>query len=214
MKIVSFPHYTCGGLLCDILNNTFSSIGANGGIESIAHSLGKIGDTDTVLVDFDVSVLFKRLGENPTDKWLGTHCWLGKVDCNRFEKLVNVTVTSYRSKLYRWLRSYHLYFSKSVEFANLSKMECIDKQRETAKNYTIPFLPINHPNVVNLEFADVVDNKQSFKSLAGVDYQRHLDRWKTTNSFLYNENIWNNELSLRFYEAEVELVSGKYYVYE
>jgi hypothetical protein len=93
-------------------------------------------------------------------------------------------------------------------------MECIDKQRETAKNYTIPFLPINHPNVVNLEFADVVDNKQSFKSLAGVDYQRHLDRWKTTNSFLYNENIWNNELSLRFYEAEVELVSGKYYVYE
>jgi hypothetical protein len=41
-----------------------------------------------------------------------------------------------------------------------------------------------------------------------------LDRWKTTNSFLYNENIWNNELSLRFYEAEVELVSGKYYVYE
>lgn len=214
MKIVSFPHYTCGGLLCDILNNTFSPIGANGGIESIAHDLGKIGDTDTVLVDFDVSVFFKRLRENPTDKWLGTHCWLGNDDCNRFEKLVNVTVTSHRSKLYRWLRSYHLYFSKSLEFANLSKMECIDKQRETAKNYTISFLPINHPNVINLEFADVVDNKQSFKSLAGVDYQKHLDRWRTINSFLYTENIWNNELSLRFYEAEVELISGKYYVYE
>ena len=54
MKLVCFPHYTCGGLLCDILNDTFSNIGTNGGINNIHHSIGKIGDVDTVQTNFDL----------------------------------------------------------------------------------------------------------------------------------------------------------------
>lgn len=214
MKVISFPHYTCGGLLCDILNHTFSPVADNGGISSIGHSGGKIGDSNTVLVDFSEELLMEKLCTNNDGQWLGTHCWLGNVDCTKFEKVINITVTSYRSKIYRWLRFCNLWLSKTSEYRHLSNMELVDKQRETAKNYVVPFMPVHHDNVVNLEFADVVDNRQSFRSLAGADCQKHLDRWRTINSFLYDKDVWNSDLCLRFYEAEVELASGKFYVYE
>jgi hypothetical protein len=53
MNLICFPHYTCGGLLCDILNGTFSEITSDGGVNSIGHGLGKIGDSDTVMIDYD-----------------------------------------------------------------------------------------------------------------------------------------------------------------
>ena len=67
MNLICFPHYTCGGLLCDILSNTFSPIDKNGGIKSIEHNIGKIGDTPTVLTEFDTADLNNRLS-NLKDK--------------------------------------------------------------------------------------------------------------------------------------------------
>ena len=60
MKLVCFPHYTAGGLLCDILQGKFSVIGTNNGINSNEHSLGKIGDSDTVYTDFDAEILTRK----------------------------------------------------------------------------------------------------------------------------------------------------------
>jgi hypothetical protein len=61
MNLICFPHYTCGGLLCDILNGTFSQIAPNGGVDSIGHTLGKIGDNDTVMIDYDQKIFLDRL---------------------------------------------------------------------------------------------------------------------------------------------------------
>jgi hypothetical protein len=44
MNLICFPHYTCGGLLCDIMEDTMSEFADNGGIASPTHNVGKIGD--------------------------------------------------------------------------------------------------------------------------------------------------------------------------
>ena len=214
MKLVSFAHYTCGGLLCDVLNNTLSAVGIHGGIASVDHAIGKIGDSNSTLTNFDVVKLLSQLQNGNKERWVGTHCWLGKVDCNMFDAVINVTVTTYRSKLYRWLRAYNHYYSKMDDFKDLQGLEQIDKQRETAKNYLIPFLPIDHPCVVNIEFADVVENNISIKKITGAQWQKHYCRWQQVNSFLYEQDIWHNKLSCRLYEAEYETTIKTFYQYE
>lgn len=214
MKIISFPHYTCGGLLCDILNNTYSEVDTNGGIRSIHHSLGKIGDSDSVYTDFDFEKLKQQLLQLSTDQWIGTHCWLGHNDLEGFDQIINVTTMTYRSRLYRWVRAYHHYYLSSAPWQGLSGIDEIDKQRETAKNYLLPFSPIDHARVINLEFADVVESRPVMTQMLPSDYQSHLDRWHRINAFLFDDNVWTSVAAQRFHEAEHEEMLQQRYIYD
>jgi hypothetical protein len=96
----------------------------------------------------------------------------------------------------------------------LSGQERVDKERETAKNYLVPFMPLNHPKVINIEFSEIVENTTEFKKLVNEkDLVKNMDRWQTINKFLYDKNIWNSAPTKRFYEAEYEQQLSKYYVY-
>jgi hypothetical protein len=213
MKLVCFPHYTAGGLLCDILENTLSPMAANGGINSKAHLLGKIGDSDSVFTDFDVETLARKcLPFQNIDITVGTHCWPGNLDKSIYKEIILITTETTKSKIYRWLRAWHLYFSKIEEVKALTGMDLIDKQKELAKNYLIPFRVV--PGAVNFEFADLVENTNEFRNVTqGLSIQPHLSRWKEMNKFLYDRNLWNNELVQRYYEAEFEVTHGRYYQY-
>jgi hypothetical protein len=217
MNLICFPHYTCGGLLCDILNDTFSNIGANGGIQSLEHSIGKIGDADSVLVDYESNVILDKLKHLtiPKSAWVGTHCWPDKLDLTLFGQVILVTTTTYRSKLYRWSRAYHHYYFNSTPWSAVFGQDRIDKERETAKNYLIPFMPLDGKNIVNIEFSQVVESSVEFLKLTqSQNIDKHMDRWKSINYFLYDNNIWNSDPFLRFYEAETEVNLNKYYIYE
>jgi len=213
MKLICFPHYTCGGLLCDILNNTFSPIGTHGGIDSIAHSIGKIGDTDTVNTTFDPLVLKNKLSAIDTNLWAGTHCWPGNMQpLDQFEQILTITTATWKSKLYRWTRSYHHYYAS--RWSNLSNMSLTDKMRETAKNYHVAFEPVIASNVVNIEFADIVENTHEFKYIVkNYSVDQHMDRWRTVNNFLYAD-IWNLASTHAFHQAEVEINLQRYYRYD
>jgi hypothetical protein len=214
MKIVSFPHYTCGGLLCDILNDTFSPVAENGGIDSIHHNIGKIGD-HAIYSDFDFDLFLQKVkNSNHADSWIGTHCWLGNVDTAELQQIINVTTVTYHSRLYRWIRAYHHHYLHSADWQNLSGFEQIDKQRETAKEYTTAFLPIDRAGVVNIEFADIVNVSAAFTRLVKKDVANHINRWRDLNSFLYSDLLWSSTPAQRFYEAEYEILSNQRYVYE
>ena len=75
-------------------------MGNNGGIASIQHSIGKIGDTDTVMVDFDSNELMKKIYSMSTtpDAWIGTHCWPGTLPLDQFEQVLIITTTTFKSK--------------------------------------------------------------------------------------------------------------------
>lgn len=218
MNLICFPHYTCGGLLCDIFQGTFSKVAPNGGIASLNHAIGKIGDADEVFDNYDAAKFLSQLnnaGLAHTD-WAGTHCWPGILsDTSNLNQVLVVTTTTFRSKIYRWVRAYHHYYLKSLPWLAVSGMDRIDKERETAKNYLKPFLPVTGPNVINIEFAEIVEQTQEFKNLVKeFDIGPHLARWQSLNSFLYANDIWNSDAVTRYYEAELEVNLNRYYIYE
>jgi hypothetical protein len=212
-NLVCFSHYTAGGLLCDILNDTYSEIGSNGGIKSLHHSLGKISDSDTVLIDYDVEKIVQQISVLPSHTWAGTHCWPGKLPTDCFGEIINVTTVTHRSQCYRWLRSYYHYFSKIWKLSP-NDMDFIDKCRETAKNYLVPFEPVWENNVVNIEFADIVENTAEFCKIAkNKDISKHMQRWKMINNFLYDSSLWSHQLVKIFYQAQLETELKRYYIY-
>jgi hypothetical protein len=214
MKIISFPHYTCGGLLCDIMNQTYSPVGGNGEIQSLRHSFGKIGDSDSVYTNFDPQRFEKLVNKyQDYEHWIGTHCWLGKTDLGKIHQVINITTLTHKSKLYRWIRAYHHYYLKSQPWQGLDGLDAIDKQRETAKTYLTPFDKIDNPRVINLEFCSVVECSQDFINLVPRNYKQHLDRWQQINSFLYDAGVWTSVAADRFHEAEYELALETQYVY-
>lgn len=215
INLVCFPHYTAGGLVCDILGETFSPVGSNGGINSINHSLGKIGDTATVLTDFDQQAFDQLTQGLAPGTWVGTHCWAGLLDVEKYGHIINITTATHRSRVYRWMRAYRHYFAKTWDLESMTAMEQTDKLRETAKNYLKSFDPVTAANVVNIEFADIVENTQEFLSAMGnKPLSAHVDRWQKINDFLYTENLWNNPLVLAYYQAEMEQAHNRYYIYE
>jgi hypothetical protein len=213
-NLICFPHYTCGGLMCDIMANTFSPVSVHGGINSVQHRIGKIGDTGTVLTDYN-SIDFTKTIESKAmanDAWIGTHCWPGHLPVDKFEQILVVTTTTFKSKIYRWARAHHHYFSP--RWAKLTGIELIDKTRETAKNYLVSFVPVFAPNVLNIEFADVVETTEEFRYAINYrDYTKHIQRWKEINYFLYADDFWSKEIVNQFYQAEVEENLCRHYKY-
>jgi hypothetical protein len=193
-------------------------VGNNGGIQSINHSIGKIGDTNSVFVevvqkDVDLIINNAKSINLPDNAWIGTHCWLGNVRFNNFGTIINITTETTKSKLYRWLRAYHHYFAPALQGSIMSELEEIDKMRENAKQYLIPFVKIQGKNVINLEFFDVVENTTKFKHTVQTSTAKHLKRWQQINSFLYEQELWNSFPAKRFFEAEYETVLEADYMY-
>jgi hypothetical protein len=217
MNLIGFPHYTCGGLLCDIFNKTFSTVGSHGGINSFTHQKGKIGDSDSIFSQYDTQEFentILSLGV-PANAWIGTHCWPDRVNLEIFDKVLLITTTTARSKLYRWIRAYHHYYLQSQPWLEQSGQARIDKERETAKKYLEPYLPIHACNVINIEFSEIVEGSCEFRKLVSeYDFIPHLERWKKINEFLYDPAIWNSDAFLRFYEADYEVQLKKFYQYE
>jgi hypothetical protein len=95
----------------------------------------------------------------------------------------------------------------------LSGMNLIDKQRETAKNYVVPFTPVG--KAINIEFSEIVENSIQFQHLiSGHDAHNSLHRWREVNAFLYAADFWQSIPVQRYYEAELELSLNQSYVYE
>lgn len=201
--------------MIDILSDTFSPLDSkSNGINSIGHNLGKIGDSTTVQTDFDAKKLVDQLANlNLKDnEYIGTHVWPGNLDLDIFNQVVCVTTMTYRSQIYRWARAFYHYYIHSNPW-QLSGMSLIDKQRETAKNYVVPFTPVT--GTINIEFSEIVENTIQFQQLVnGHATQASLHRWKEVNRFLYAADFWQSTPVQRYYEAELETKLGQFYAYE
>lgn len=221
-NLICFPHYTCGGLLADILNDTWSDVAPNGGLSSLQHNVGKLGDSDSIFDSFNqqefdsISTLAQESGM-ADGNWLGTHCWPGLVATDKFGTIINVTTVTNRSKLYRWIRTYyHYYLPRNTEITN--ELDRLDKFREGAKQYLIPFKTVPSTNVINIEFSELVDETREFTALIEKyntldKLQQHMTRWKQLNSFLYDTDLWNSYPAKRFHEAEYETELSADYIY-
>ena len=213
MNLVCFPHYTAGGLLCDVLNSVVSEIDYTGGFDNVYHNAGKIGDSDQIFDSYNPVELYEKIDSAMLheDRWIGTHCWPGILDLSRFDKVINLTTATYRSRVYRWARACKLYFAVNG-LDKLSDLDKIDKMRLLAKNYIKPFLPVTSDNVINIEFSSIVDFDYSAFKIIKDNGQYPV--WKSQNSFLYNVDFWQSDIAKRFHEAEYETVLNQEYEYQ
>ena len=215
-NLVCFPHYTAGGLLCDLLNQKHSPWGDNGGIESVEHYLGKINeiDNDSVLeqfdsADFERNILSLDIAD---DVWIGTHHWPGNFNTDLFDKIIVITTETERSRILRWYRVYENYFVPQWPF--LENQDFIDKARETAKNYLRPYRWVAGHNVQCVEFADIVDDTREFTQLypnTAQNFQR-VSGWRMKN-FDLTTDLWQAMSTKFYYQADWETRFNRRYQY-
>jgi hypothetical protein len=198
------------------MEDTMSEFADNGGLSSPTHNVGKIGDSQDVFVDYNVDEFMNRVKPwMESSRWIGTHCWPGPLPLDQFEFVINVTTTTYASKIYRWYRAYQLFFSPMWQ--HLSGEELVDQIIVKAKFYLRPAEPIVAPNVLNLEFADVVHQTEELAQaldrgrVARSQSNPHLARWAEQNKFLYQNDIWNSTAAKSFFHAEFENKLGRNY---
>ena len=68
-----------------------------------------------------------------------------------------------------------------------------------------------------VEFAEVVEKSLGFQRITtgiGTNVNDHMDRWRSNNKFLYDQNFWTSNIVQRFYEAEYEVSLNQQYVYQ
>jgi hypothetical protein len=221
MNLVCYPHYTGGGLLCNILNKTpefRTKIGET--VTSMEHFLF-IGDNWSVYDSYDVAEfdqtyekVFKQ-GFNPdwlSKRFLGTHCHPILLDTAKFSNVISITTESLQSKLYRWLRAYNLFFKPQWE--QYTGMGRIDLMRETAKSYLTPFYQCDKPNIHHIEFSDIVNKTSKLTTLCqhlvvDPDLSR-VDTWVEKNQFIFSRDTpeYNS-----FMEADYEVSTKEHYAY-
>jgi len=204
MNLICFPHYTCGGFFCDLLNKETSPIGKSNNIESAKHNIGKVPPKNSYNgtgVD-EVELYLKTLYQNEyvrgvfispsSNAWLGTHCWPGNFDTSLYNNILLITTENKMSRLYRYARVF--YTMIAGVFAYNPK-----PQRPTdIKSYkTLGYDKVIADNVYNLEFEDVVEWKPNVEELLlkFIDHtfigHIHARRktWVELNDFLYDRRI-------------------------
>jgi len=193
-----------------------SEFADNGGLASPTHNVGKIGDSVDIFTDYNVDEFMNRVQPwMESSRWIGTHCWPGPLPLDQFEFVINVTTTTYTSKIYRWYRAYELLFSPAWQ--HLSGEEQVDQIKQKAKFYLKAAEPVIASNVLNLEFADVVHQTEELAQaldrgrVARNSSNPHLTRWAEQNKFLYQNDIWNSTAVKSFFHAEFETNLGRNY---
>lgn len=203
MNLICFPNYTCGAILCDVLNKESSPKGPHYNISSDNHKLGKINgvniyngkDFDPEEFNLKISSLDKKALENV---WIGSHCWPGLIDTTQFNKVICVSTENNKSKLYRYARIFFTSIAGRLPFQTKP-----EKPRNILKYHT-PFEKVYKNNIINIEFEDWVEFSNGLPELliemVGPNFKDHIYSrrkfWMDINDFLYDEikmNYINNE---------------------
>jgi len=173
MNLVCFPGLTGGGLVCNLLNENYTPID-NPVVKSIQHFIFKTGREtgfDTYLYYDESQWNSKIKSWEKTNFYFGTHCHPSIIKVlDKFKKIIVITVTTNKSKFYRFLRDIHIH---NVEDEN----EMYGHAKMIIENNFTPY-----PNCVNVEFEDIVNGEFVRKNNLNINY---FNDWKNHNNFLY-----------------------------
>lgn len=198
MKLICFPNYSAGGLLCDLLNNTVSEIVGMTMVGNMPHNIFKSYDNGRVCRTFDESFWLAEIEGIRSGKgtarykfqifdqnlWFGTHCHPSCIPdyiFAQFDSVMAITTERRSSKFFRYLRTCHAFPTQNPKHLAINTQEAFE----------------SNIKCVNIEFEDIVNGK------VVDDYKlndTHFNNWKNANKFLYTEfdqnlvNIFNEVL--------------------
>lgn len=189
MNLISYPAWTCGGLFCDILNQTLSPLDNNGGMGLPYHKgLLIVHGPDTDNND----LLQEKINNTNLDQniWAGTHTYPNKIDLSQFDNVIVINLTTADSILYRYARVfYQCLYGNGING---------DRSLSDPKKWNM----VNNPllsgrNVENIEFEDVVLWENSIEKLfksymynySSAFISNRKKAWMELNSFLYDKTF-------------------------
>lgn len=192
MNLICVAPWCAGALIADLLNNEQSPFDTSALISRYNHILKvDMEDLDSI-ARWEETI--GRMASSPSSKgkYFATHLPIRKIDVSLFEQVINVTVTSEKSKWYRFLRMYYLSINGQKTLKE-EMIEAIEGLVHICKNDT-DWLSVDYDNVQNLELEDLINGK-FVNEINGS--KEHFDRWIKRNNFLFSEqdpktvNIWN-----------------------
>lgn len=173
MNLVCFPGLTGGALMCNLLNKIYNPID-NLIVKSREHNVFKTSKENgfDTYVNYDESQWNLKISWfEKTDLYFGTHCHPSVIkSLDKFKKIVVITVTTNKSKFYRFLRNIHV---NNIKDEN----EMYGHAQMIIQNNFTPY-----PDCINVEFEDVVNGEFVRKNNLDIDY---FNNWKKHNIFLY-----------------------------
>jgi hypothetical protein len=178
MNLVCFPSFTAGGLVCNLLNEKFTTI-SGVTVKSREHNVFKTGDNWKSPYKEYIKEFWEHKIKiySKSSNWFGTHCHPSVIEClSSFDKKIAITTKTETSKYYRFLRSYYIYFQSQVDpqfDINGLVSNILNDEFES------------HNDCTNIEFSDIVDGTFVKEYNLNLDY---FNIWKEKNIFLYKEN--------------------------
>lgn len=173
MNLVCFPGLTGGALVCNLLNESYTPIDSPV-VKSVEHTVFKTGREtgfNTYLYYDEPRWNLKIKSWEKTDFYLGTHCHPSIIKVlDKFKKIIVITVTTDKSKFYRFLRNVYI---NNIEDENEM---CGHALMIIKNNFS------SYPNCINVEFEDIVNGEFVSKNNLNINY---FNNWKIHNNFLY-----------------------------
>lgn len=183
----------CGGtLISDLLNNVQSPFETSI-LQSRYNNILKVDMQDPNAIGLWLNAV-RLVASSPSSKgkYYATHFPIKDIDVSLFEHIINVTVSTKKSRQYRFLRTYYLMVNgqKSLKPELVKSVEGIGR---TCKIDT-DWLPVELDNVQNVELEEVIEGR--FVNQINGN-KEHFDRWVKRNSFLFGDQdpkmieVWN-----------------------
>jgi len=191
-KVVSFPDFGCGGIICASLNHDNVPILSNGEIPSKYHNALKIGPS---IVGFDKNKWNEaKLESIDYEKfWLGTHAHPSYIiDDPQVEIILYVNVASMESRC--------LLAARQCKAVSYDKIECMKAcLLSRYKDNTIWTQTIHsNPKIISLDFYHLI-NTPSYRNMRFG-----------TNEIVYDENKWDEWYRYNDFRNDVDLMLSQY----
>jgi hypothetical protein len=196
MNLICFPNYTCGAILCDILNKESSQVGKNNNFYSAKHNYGKIPANTYNGKEYDPKLLYDKTlrldnVQQLKGAWIGTHCWPGLIDNTLYENIICISTENRNSKIYRFARVF--YTMVAGRWPDQPKPQ----KPKDIMYYNAPFEKVHKSNIINIEFEHWVNLTPQVEDvllrLAGHEYKNHFiarrKKWIEINDFLYDQRF-------------------------
>lgn len=195
MNLVSVPFYAAGNFVCDILNNTHNLPDIKGGLANSNHV--HVRGYELHQEGNDTYVKFASLGKylryrRSDNIFIASHDYPIAEDCNLFDRIIVINLTTEKSILYRFARIYHQHYFGKTKFLRKYQIPPID--------YMKPLSPKFYgKNVTNFEFEDLVEWKDDFLKFID-EFKDVIDinnlpirkqKWQKLNHYLYQPNFLN-----------------------
>jgi len=191
MKIVCFPDFGCGGVLCASLNHEKVSMTSEGYMPSSSHDALKIGPSVAEFDSKQWDIAVKKR-ENMHQQWLGTHVHPRYIiDLEYIERIIYIHVVSLESRCF--------IAARQCQSEQEWKPTCIDHcLRDRYPDGSLWTTILRHDKIIGIDLYHLVHTPSYRQMIFKV------------NDILYDEELWIKWYKFNDYRDDMAIALDAY----